>query len=241
MSVSMFSQSQLKQDSAGTKLASDDVIEPSPYSDTIAISTVGAGAADSIFNFISGELDFIDFDDCNNCDSRAHIITAITEKKFNITLAKVWLFADFKRSSQTEKYRLKPHIYLSDKDDCTRWGFHVAPVIIIMRGGIPDTMVIDPSTADGTVNIRRWALNIIQSSKGGKGFLIIKDAKYYTYPDDENGKFEDEKNIWLDTQNKELLDTGYSKSITAILKARFGILEVNKIKNFENKIREMLK
>ena len=102
-------------------------------------------------------------------------------------------------------------------------------------------MVIDPSTADSIVNIRAWAVNIIQPFKGGKGFLVIKDAKYYTYPDDENGKFEDEKNLWEDAQNKELLDAGYTKSVETILKARFGILEVNKIKNFENRIREMLK
>lgn len=218
-----------------------DVLEYSHYSDTINISVISAGMADSIFDYISDDLDFIEFDDCNNCDARAHIITAIIEKKFILKLAKAWLFADFKRSSQTERYKLKPHIYLSDNDDCTKWGFHVAPIIIIIHDGIKDTMVIDPSTTDSAVSINSWALNIIQPLKGGTGFLIIKDPMYYTYPEDDNGRFEDELKIWTDSRNKELFDADYLKSITRIIKARYRILEVSKTKDFENKIRGMLK
>src|SRR5260221_5798805 len=227
--------------SQNVKSGDDDVIEYSRYSDQVAISIISAEAADSIYDFISNLLEFIEFDECNNCDSRAHFITSIVEKKFSLTLAKAWLFADLKRSSLTEKYKLKPHVYLSDKDDCTKWVFHVAPLVIIKRDGIQDTLILDPSTADSAISLRRWALNIIQSSKGGTGFLIIKDADYYTYPGDKNGKFEDERNIWADNRSKELFDGDYSKSINAILKARYGILEVNKINDFENKIRQMLR
>jgi hypothetical protein len=43
------------------------VLEYSPYSDSLEISNAERSTVDSAFNFIINELDFIDFDDCNEC------------------------------------------------------------------------------------------------------------------------------------------------------------------------------
>lgn len=198
-------------------------IEYSPYSDSVEASNAGESLIDSAYDFINNELDFIDFDDCNNCASRAHLISAILESKFpEIKTAKVWLFADFKRASQEEKYRYKKYVFLSAGEECSNWGYHVAPVILIKNINSIDTLVLDPSTQSKAVSMRRWALDL--TLEGGKTYLILKDKKYYTFPDDRNKKFEDMKRKWAD-DDKSLRDDNYSKSIEKILRSKHVIRE----------------
>jgi hypothetical protein len=198
-------------------------IEYSPYSDSVEISSAGKSIADSAFDYIANRLGFINFDDCNNCDSRAHLIAAILENKFPaLNTAKVWLFADFKRASQGKKYRYKKYVYLSSNNECSSWGYHVAPVVLIKTKNTVDTIVLDPSTQSKPVSLRRWALEL--TPQGEKTYLIMKDRKYYTFPDNPNKKFEDMKKEWVD-DDKLLNDDDYSKSIEKILKSKHGIRE----------------
>lgn len=219
--------------------AQQSVIEYSPYSDKAAINEIGKEIPDSIFNFVRNELTCIDFEDCNNCDSRAHLISAIIEKKFNVRVSKVWLFADYKRASQAEKYKYKPDAYLTYGDDCTRWKYHVAPIIFTKHGGIIDTIVIDPSTQGAPVSLKNWALNLI--TPNGKVYLVIKNKIYYSFPDDGAGKFEDTKELWVDDENKQLFDIDCSASIDRILTAKYGYWYQWNYRYWQNELQDMLK
>jgi hypothetical protein len=197
-------------------------LEYSSFSDSIDISSAGKSLIDSAFSYISSELGFIDFDDCNNCSSRAHLITAILENQFfGLKTSKVWLFADFKRSSQEGKYGLKSKSYLVC-GECDNWGYHVAPLVIIRSGDRVDSIVLDPSTQNKPIVLRKWALNLVP--RDGKAFLIIKNKKYYAYPDNDSRKFEDLMEEWVD-DDKNLYDDDYSKSIEKILTAKHVIEE----------------
>jgi hypothetical protein len=220
---------------SGRLIAQEASIEYSSYSDTVPVNFIQRGTADSVYKFITEELDFIDYNDCNNCDSRAHLISGIINNCFKVRTAKVWLFTNRKRSSQKEKYLSKPDRWLT-YNDCLLWSWHAAPVIIIQnQNKYADTLVMDPSTEDGPVSIKEWASAI--TSAAGKGFVIIKDARYQRFPVDENGKFEDTKEIW---QGESLLDTDWSRSIENILQPRYGILDPWTRRNYEMRIRKML-
>ncbi len=197
------------------------VIEYSPYSDTIDLCSVEKPTVDSAFDFLTRELSFIDFDDCNNCDSRAHITARILERKFpGIKTAKVWLFADFKRASNENKPVKTSYLILND--ECDNWGYHVATIVLIPYSERIDTIVIDPTTGEKPVTLNDWASKII--TPGGKAFLIIKDKKYYSFPDNSNNKFEDEKEIWID-EDKILYDDYCEISIEKVLASKLGIKE----------------
>jgi hypothetical protein len=214
-------------------------LEFSRYSDKVSVSKISYEEADSLFQFIMYELTFIEFEDCNNCESRAHLISAILEKQFpNVHVAKAWLFADFKRASQAEKYRYKPDAYLKYGEECNNWGFHVAPVVIIARKQGADTIILDPSTQSSPVTLRQWAMKLVPEK--AKGFLIVKERKYYTFPDDSQKKFEDMKEEWKDDQNKDLYDDDYMRSIENILTVRFGIWEEWTLRNYIAEIKDML-
>ncbi len=145
-----------------TVSAYSQIIEHSAFSDSVELSYADKSAVDSAFDFISGELGFMDFDDCNNCTSRAHLISAILEKQFpSLKLSKVWLFADFKRASKEEIYRLKKYNYLASNGDCDSWGYHVAPLVIITDGDKTDSIVLDPATQNKPVSLHKWASSLV--------------------------------------------------------------------------------
>lgn len=62
--------------------AQQTAIEYSRYSDKVAVNTVSSILPDSIFNYVISKLGILDFSDCNNCDSRAHITAKVIEKQF---------------------------------------------------------------------------------------------------------------------------------------------------------------
>jgi len=214
-------------------------IEYSKYSDKASINTINKELNDSIFNFVKNELIFIDFEDCNNCDSRAHLISALIEKKFNVKVSKVWLFADYKRASQAEKYKYRPDNYLTYGEDCNKWGYHVAPILVIKYDNMTDTIVVDPSTQDAPVSLKKWALNLIKPNE--KGYLVIKNKIYYSFPDDVTGKFEDNKELWLDDENEQLFDIDCSTSIDRILTSKYGTWDQWNYRFWQNKLGDMLK
>lgn len=206
-----------------TGVSCAQTIEHSPFSDSVEVSISEKSTIDSAFDFISNELGFMDYDDCNNCTSRAHLISAILEKQYpGLKLAKVWLFADFKRASKEEIYRLKKNSYLASSGECDSWGYHVAPAAIILNKGKSDTIVLDPSTQKKPVNLRKWISNLLSGEN--TALLIIKNKKYYLFPDNESKKFEDLKSEWVD-DDKSLYDEDYTKSIEKILMSNRMIRE----------------
>ena len=206
----------------------------SPLSDTIGSSTLSPGSADSIFSFIKQNGDIIDFDDCNICKSRAHIISRIIEKYFpHVAAGKVWLIADSKRSSAREMYRYKPVVMLRGSGTCNSWIYHVAPVII--SGS--DTIVIDPATQSKPVSLAAWYCDIIQP--GGTGFIVIKNSEWYIYPEERDGYFLDELHPWS-TAGEDLHDAAYLRSIEETLRAKHGFFEPWRFKFYTQKLFELV-
>lgn len=206
----------------------------STLSDTIGSSTLTPGSADSIFSFVKQNEDVIDFDDCNICKSRAHIISRIIEKFFpHISSGKVWLIADSKRSSAREMYRYKPVVMLRGSGTCNSWIYHVAPVII--SGS--DTIVIDPATQSKPVSLASWYGHIIQP--GGTGFIVIKNSEWYIYPENRDGYFLDELHPWNEN-SEELHDAAYLRSIEETLRAKHGFFEPWRFKFYTQKLFELV-
>lgn len=209
-------------------------IEYSAHSDTIAASDIIPAKIDSIFNYISSLGALIDFDDCNICKSRAHIISRIIEKKFaNVVIAKAWLIADCKRNSQKDIYKYKPQVYLRSGTECSSWAYHVAPVIITSL----DTFIIDPATQTHAVTISKWAGDIIPAN--GKGFIVIKDNRFYIYPQNSGDLFEDELHTW-DVNNRALTDDKYLRSIDETLQAKHGFYDPWKFNFYVSQLMQML-
>lgn len=194
-------------------------IEFSKCSDTIAVNTVSPLIAAAIFSYECSSLDLIDHTDCNNCDARAHFICAVIEAKFHLKAGKVWLFADSKRSSRADIYKLMPERYLSASDDCSKWGWHVAPVAIFGT----DTLVFDPSTADKPVSITEWASDLIPESY--TALLVIKNSRYVSFPEDNSGNFDDSKCVWESKPGLMLEDIGCERSIRELITAAYGFYD----------------
>ena len=164
--------------------------EYSIYSDTVAVNEPVPGVTDSLFSLARWELTFLDYNDCSNCPLRAHVMTyAFSRRRPDVKTGKVWLFGDSKRSSKRDIYKTRKPEYLSYKNICSNWVFHVAPVII--SGS--DTVVIDPSTQSRPVMLKEWVRTISDSSLS---FLIVKDSRYYSYPKDEYDFFNDILPVW---------------------------------------------
>ncbi len=207
----------------------------STLSDTIGTAILPPGSADSIFSFIKQNGEVIDFDDCNICKSRAHIISRIIAKYFpHISAGKVWLIADSKRSSTKEIYRYKPVIMLQGKGSCDSWIYHVAPVLISGT----DTIVIDPATQSKPVSLSTWYEGIIRP--GGTGFIVIKNSQWYIYPEDRDGYFLDELHPWIENSG-DLYDAAYLRSIDETLRAKHGFFEPWKFKFYTQKLFELVK
>jgi hypothetical protein len=212
-------------------------VEYSRLSDVTDISYGTPALADSLYNYISSNLPFINYGDCNNCDSRAHLTSAILEKQFpGVHVSKAWLFADYKCSSKSALYGIKPKDHLSFNDDCNKWGYHVAPVVIMSNSAGTDTIVIDPSTQSRAVSLIKWASDLLPRKSAA--FLVIKNKIYRSFPDNEEGKFLDDIKEWSDDEN--LKDDDYSKSINNILLAYYGFWEPWTYRMHYNQIKDLL-
>ncbi|MEO8512943.1 MAG: protein-glutamine glutaminase family protein [Ignavibacteria bacterium] len=209
-------------------------IEYSIHSDSVKQNSVTPDKIDSIYTFIYSHSWLIDFEDCNICKSRAHIISRMIEKNFpEITISKVWLIADSKRNSQKEAYRYKPVVYLSYPGKCQNWSYHVSPIIITDK----DTFVIDPATQTKAVKLNKWAGDVIP--KNSKGFLIIKDDRFYIYPETGSDYFADELPAW-DENDRSLTDNKYLRSVDETLQAKHGFCEPWKFNYYVLKLMELL-
>lgn len=214
-------------------------LEYSTFSDNIPASRIDISLADSIYQFIEESLPFINFNDCNNCRSRAHIIAAVIEKNFpGVRTAKAWIFADYKRASREDLYRHKPYYFLSYEADCNMWGYHVAPMFIIENEYSTDSIVIDHSTQSGPVKLNEWAEKLVQN--GGKGFVVVKNKMYYTFPDNDNNNFVDTITKWVDNETEPLYDNDFAKSLENVLLARYGFWEPWTYRKHYNEMKQLL-
>ncbi len=80
------------------------------------------------------------------CQQRAHIMSVMLAKKFNIQHGKVWLFAPITMHVHDART-----LFVADKNQITpnnvvEWNYHVAPVVQVNDGNTTSVMVIDPST-----------------------------------------------------------------------------------------------
>ena len=130
-------------------------------------------------------------------------------------------------------YRYKPEIFLSFPGKCSNWSYHVASVIITAS----DTFVIDPATQKGAVKIKNWADDIIPEN--GKGFLIIKDDRYYIYPESSNDYFIDTIHYW-DVNDLTITDDKFLRSVDETLMAKHRFYEPWKFNYYVSKLMELL-
>lgn len=217
-----------------TLFAQYERIEYSIHSDTVPVNNVTTERIDSVFNFIYSQSWLIDFEDCNICKSRAHIICRIIEKQFpGISVSKAWVIADCKRHSMKDIYRYKTEVFLSYPGKCSNWSYHVAPVIITET----DTFIIDPATQKRAVKFNKWADDIIPEN--GKGFLIIKDDRYYIYPESSNDYFIDDIHYW-DVYDHSITDDKYLRSVDETLMAKHRFYEPWKFNYYVSKLMELL-
>lgn len=205
----------------------------SALSDTLGASNSGNAYADSVYRFIETHSHIIDYDDCNTCKSRAHIIARIIQKNFpDAVIGKIWLVADCRRLSKYDEYKYKPHVLLEHKKFCSNWVYHVAPLIITAA----DTFVIDPATQKGPVRILNWASKLIRTS--GSAIVVIKTPEYFIYPE-KNELFEDKLADWNESGD-EILDGNYSRSIDEMTRAKLGLVEPWKMRNLKKELEELV-
>lgn len=215
-------------------------IEYSSLSDTLAtannLQQNDKCLADMVYDHIKSIDHVIDFNDCNICKSRAHILSRVIEKEYpGLVTGKVWLIADFKRISKRAEYKYKPEVPLENPGKCTGWIYHVAPVVLCGA----DTFVIDPATQKKAVKLSEWAENIIPNEKGAKGFLVIKRSEYFIYPDSDNNYFEDTKPVWA--EEKEILtDADYSRSIDEMTRTKLGLVEPWRMQELVDKLKKLI-
>ena len=212
----------------------DAKLEFSPYSDTIQVNHLHKNIGELLFKYVKEHIDFIQYDDLNNCDLRSHLICTVLEKKFyNLKTGKVWLFADSKLASKKNLYKDKNYSNLSQKTGSFTWGYHVAPFVIIEH----DTLVIDPTTQSSITPIRKWANDLIPFDS--KAYLIVKNSRYFCYPSDEEDKFMDNSLIWVDKTDGTDATDEFTELAEKIAIAYSGVLDPSKIVYYKNKIIEL--
>jgi hypothetical protein len=223
-----------------SSLTAQGRVEYSLLADTLVgvsfSQSAGQCYADSVYDHVKSMDHVIDFNDCNICKSRAHILSRVIEKNFpGLVTGKVWLFPDFKRISKREEYKYKPEVPLVNPGKCTGWIYHVAPVV--MCGA--DTFVIDPATQKKAVKLGEWAEKLVPSDINAKGYLIIKRSEYFIYPDAENNYFEDTKPVWAE-EDELLTDIDYSRSVDEMTRTKLGLVEPWRMLELSVKLRELV-
>jgi len=87
----------------------------------------------------------IDFDFCQGgCQQRAHLMSMLLYKQFNIEHSKIWMFApaalyynDARTFFVEDKNKLSPF-------DIVNWNYHVTPAVMVNENDVINFYVIDP-------------------------------------------------------------------------------------------------
>ena len=79
------------------------------------------------------------------CQQRAHIMSVMLTKKFDIQHGKVWLFAPVAMHVHDNRTLVIPDKNQLTPNNVVEWNYHVAPVVQVRDGNTINTVVIDPS------------------------------------------------------------------------------------------------
>jgi hypothetical protein len=131
------------------------------------------------FNRISNSFD-IEFNyPQGGCQQRAHVMSMILDKKFNIEHCKLWLFAPA-AMDMNETLTL----FIADKNGLSpsgiiEWNYHVVPVMQVQAANAIDTLVIDPSiNRNEPMTMEAW-FNSIGNSDTGKYSFLLPDKYFF--------------------------------------------------------------
>ena len=147
-----------------------------PADDITTLESYGYEIVENAFNCIVN-CTGIDFEFAQGgCQQRAHVITMLLHKKFNIQHCKVWLFAPAAlHHNDTRAF------YVEDKNklaDLIYWNYHVAPAVLIKEGEKENFYVIDPCiNRHKPILLDTWFKSIGDSSTGRYGLYFPE--KYF--------------------------------------------------------------
>jgi len=148
----------------------------SPADDITTLESYGYEILENAFNYIV-KCPGIDFDFAQGgCQQRAHVITMLLQKKFNIKHCKVWLFApaalhhnDMRTFNIEDRNKLTPLIY---------WNYHVAPAVLVKENDKENFYVIDPClNRQRPILLDTWFKSIGNSATGRYGMYF--SDKYF--------------------------------------------------------------
>lgn len=114
----------------------------------------------------------IDFDFCQGgCQQRAHVMSLLLQKKYNIQHCKIWLFAPATiYNGNTETFFVEDKNHLAP-GSIVNWNYHVAPAVLVNDNGQENFYIIDPSIdKSGPMIIGKWFAGIGNSKAGRYSF-----------------------------------------------------------------------
>lgn len=120
------------------------------------------------------------------CQNRAHVMSLILSKKFQIVHSKVWLFSPSNiSSSDNRKLEINDKNKLSP-NDVIQWNYHVAPCVLVSKNNKTDTLIIDPALNDQRpMRFSEWTAAMKNSNESMYTFL---NPDWYFFITDNAGK-----------------------------------------------------
>lgn len=119
----------------------------------------------------------IDFDFAQGgCQQRAHVMSMLLQKKFNIQHCKVWLFAPAALYYNDSRTFTIPDN--NNAEDIINWNYHVAPAVLVDEDGQQNFYVVDPGiNRQKPVFLDGWFNSIGNSCIGRYSFYFAD--KYF--------------------------------------------------------------
>lgn len=99
----------------------------------------------------------------DGCYARAHYMKKLMEEKFGYTCQKLFSYAGANSNLA---------VNASNLGCCVRWGYHVAPCVVIPINGRYEYYIIDPSMFSRPVSANEW-LNAQKNANCGTGAGIV--------------------------------------------------------------------
>jgi hypothetical protein len=121
------------------------------------------------------------------CQQRAQIMSMLLKQVYQIEHCKVWLFAPCDLYFKDSRRLIVNDRNSICKNNQIAWGYHVAPAVLVNRGGTIDTMVIDPSMrSEGPMTLRNW-FKTMQNSDVSKYTFLDSDRYFFNSQYDQSG------------------------------------------------------
>lgn len=140
----------------------------------IELSVLSEDEANSIFSELAAREDIPFGYPMDGCYARAHKMARILDDK-GITAGKAFIEGE---------------LYVDTRFGEVGWGYHVAPVVLVKKGGVVAPYIFDPSLFSKPVPYEVWKEKMTKKSKAKV------TSEYYTNrfaydPDDKNSKYTD--------------------------------------------------